>query len=427
MSKGNLFLGQGRGKVGDVVFYRLAGEQVTRARNRSPKNPQTPMQLAQRVIMNTVSKAYSLFQPLADHSFQGLTEGSENQRQFIKDNTDLLRLKCAEVFADPEEWETPAGSVYNFNPKSYIYPVLNDYYVSRGQIASLSIVSANPVPVLTFLTQPASAAMTYAEVVSCLGLQRGDQLTFVVATHDGRFGYNYRSELNGLRFARVILEPSNGDMSVQFLSGGTVNMPNPKNEGIVQLSIEDVTIQDVYSGYGIKFKFPDVSEATTAPVNYGGATVIVSRWNGVSWLRSTQQLVPCFTGSYAEVSDVLLYAIQSYMSDQASSLYLNQADRSEPIAATGAVVSVVLGGGVPVSPGSVLTNVSADNYGVQVIGSGLNSDRVKITIEGGAVVPFSTNGPYEMTWYNPGDPETTYVLTINGEMYMKFTTGEIRP
>lgn len=427
MSKGNLFLGQGRGKVGDIVFYRLAGEQVTRARNRSPKNPQTPMQLAQRVIMNTVSKAYSLLQPLADHSFQGLTEGSENQRQFIKDNTDLLRLKCAEVFADPEDWEGPAGNVYNFNPKSYIYPVLNDYYVSRGQIASLAIVSANPVPVLTFLTQPGSADITYAELVSLLGVQRGDQLTFVVATHDGRFGYNYRSELNGLRFARVILEPSNGDMSVPFLSGGAINMPNPKNEGIVQLSIENVTIEDVYSGYGLKFKFPDVSEATTAPVNYGGATVIVSRWNGVSWLRSTQQLVPCFTGSYAEVSDVLLYAIQSYMSDQASSLYLNQADRSEPVAATGADVSMVLGGGVPVSPGAVLTNVDANSYGVQVIGSGLNSDRVKITIEGGADVPFETNGPYEMTWYNPGDPLTTYVLTINGEMYMKFTTGQIRP
>ena len=28
MSKGNLFLGFGRGKVGDVVFSRLNGEQV---------------------------------------------------------------------------------------------------------------------------------------------------------------------------------------------------------------------------------------------------------------------------------------------------------------------------------------------------------------------------------------------------------------
>ena len=47
MSKGNLFLGFGRGKVGVVVFSRLNGEQVTRARNRSPRKPKYPLQLLQ--------------------------------------------------------------------------------------------------------------------------------------------------------------------------------------------------------------------------------------------------------------------------------------------------------------------------------------------------------------------------------------------
>lgn len=417
MSKGNLFLGQGRGKVGDIVFYRLAGEQVTRARNRSPKNPQTPMQLAQRVIMNTVSKAYSLFKPLADHSFQGLAEGSENQRQFIKDNTDLLRLKCAEVFADPEEWETPAGSVYNFNPKSYIYPVLNDYYISRGQINSLTVVSANPVPVLTFLSQPASANMTYAEVVSCLGVQRGDQLTFVVATHDGRFGYNYRSELNGLRFARVILDPSNGDMSVPFLSGGAVNFPNEKNEGDVQLSIENVTIEDVYTGFGMKFRFADVSEATTAPVNYGGATVIASRWNGSSWLRSTQQLVPCFTGGYAEVSDVLLYAIQSYMSDATSSLYLNQSDTRDILPSGQArVVSAALSRStslIVMSRGGTYQVTTAAHV-ANFIGGGFTSDSMRVTKDGvnlSALSLASDSARYTL------EGEGTYIFYVNGDAW----------
>ena len=59
MSKGNLFLGFGRGKVGDVVFYRSNGEQITRSLNRNPKNPRSESQLLQRIIMGTVMQAYS--------------------------------------------------------------------------------------------------------------------------------------------------------------------------------------------------------------------------------------------------------------------------------------------------------------------------------------------------------------------------------
>lgn len=39
MAKGNPLMSQMRGKVGDLVMTRLAGEQITRSRNRHPKNP----------------------------------------------------------------------------------------------------------------------------------------------------------------------------------------------------------------------------------------------------------------------------------------------------------------------------------------------------------------------------------------------------
>ena len=48
MSKGNVLLGYARGKVGDVVFSRRNGEQITSARNRNPRNPRTPRQMFQR-------------------------------------------------------------------------------------------------------------------------------------------------------------------------------------------------------------------------------------------------------------------------------------------------------------------------------------------------------------------------------------------
>lgn len=328
MSKGNLLLGQARGKVGDVVFYRMAGEQVTRARNRSPRNPRTPVQLAQRVILNTVSKAYSLFQELADHAFEGLAQGAENQRQFIKDNNDMLRIRCAAMFADPEDWRYYASQIFNFNQKPYTFPVLNDYYISRGTIPSVVCEVFQPIPSLSLMGTFDSADLTYQQVCDGLGLQPGDQLTFLVATHDGRLGYDIGTQLNGMKYARVILEPSNGDMSAAFLSGGAINLPNQKNEGNVVLAISSHTWADETTHYGLDFSFADVSTTDTDQLTYGGAAAIASRWSGSKWLRSTQQLVPCWSGGKALNFDILLDAIDSYMTETGSDLYLNQGNEA---------------------------------------------------------------------------------------------------
>lgn len=48
MAKGNMLLGYSRGAVGDLVFSRSKGQQVARARNRNPNNPNTEAQVLQR-------------------------------------------------------------------------------------------------------------------------------------------------------------------------------------------------------------------------------------------------------------------------------------------------------------------------------------------------------------------------------------------
>lgn len=100
MAKGNLFLGMGRGKVGDLVFYRQYGEQVTRARNRSPRNPNSYKQRVQRAIMASVSRIYSLGYRIFDHSWQGERVGQGSQSAFVKANVAILRnLVTAELKA----------------------------------------------------------------------------------------------------------------------------------------------------------------------------------------------------------------------------------------------------------------------------------------------------------------------------------------
>lgn len=91
MAKGNMLQGMARGKVGDVVFSRLYGEQISRVRNRHPKNPRTNAQLYQRAIMATCMQAYSAGKEIFDHAFEGKAVGAENQRRFMTLNAKLLR------------------------------------------------------------------------------------------------------------------------------------------------------------------------------------------------------------------------------------------------------------------------------------------------------------------------------------------------
>lgn len=110
MAKGNLFLGQGRGKVGSVVFYRQDGEQITRTRNFHPRNPRSNSQQMQRAILATISQAYTAGHALFDHSFEGYSVGAHNQRRFQYLNLRLLRSAIA-ADLQRESYETMTGRV----------------------------------------------------------------------------------------------------------------------------------------------------------------------------------------------------------------------------------------------------------------------------------------------------------------------------
>ncbi len=55
-----MFQGYARGAVGDVVFSRQGGQQVSRARNRNPNNPKTFSQVVQRARFTNCVRFYQL-------------------------------------------------------------------------------------------------------------------------------------------------------------------------------------------------------------------------------------------------------------------------------------------------------------------------------------------------------------------------------
>lgn len=131
MAKGNLFLGMGRGKVGDVVFYRKNGEQISRVRNRSVRNPNTDAQLYQRAIIATVSKAYQAGSAIFDHSFEGVPVGARCQSRFMELNCNLLRsLVDSDIVANRGDGACQAAVV----ARGGSWPVANAYRISQGSL-----------------------------------------------------------------------------------------------------------------------------------------------------------------------------------------------------------------------------------------------------------------------------------------------------
>ena len=129
MAKGNMFLGMARGKVGDVVFYRADGQQLSRVRNRNPRNPRSNAQLFQRAIMATIVQAYTAGKAIFDHSFQGYSVGAQNQREFLKRNAKLLREAVAIDINTPIATNQQKGRVVAPGISS---PVPFAYEISSG-------------------------------------------------------------------------------------------------------------------------------------------------------------------------------------------------------------------------------------------------------------------------------------------------------
>lgn len=78
-----MLLGLAAGKIGDLVFYRDGGEQRTRTRV-VPKNPRSPLQMAQRVKMANVSAVYRLFSNVMRDSFTNLPSNQSGYNAFAK-------------------------------------------------------------------------------------------------------------------------------------------------------------------------------------------------------------------------------------------------------------------------------------------------------------------------------------------------------
>ena len=185
MAKGNMLLGYARGKVGDLVFTRRNGEQVTRPRVRVVNNPKTEGQQIQRMIFASVIAAYSRCKSICDHSFEGVKYGADSQAKFMSENLKRLRAYYAKY---PD-----SASMVDLKPYEGMAFALPNDRANAG--LGLIIAQGNipkPAPKLTaagvlegFGTS-VGGNPTIADVLAAIGAVKGDQITVVMMRDNGQ-------------------------------------------------------------------------------------------------------------------------------------------------------------------------------------------------------------------------------------------------
>lgn len=129
MARGNLFLGQAKGRVGSVVFSRRNGHQISRTYNASPSNPKTRAQATQRAQFATVIAASQALKEVINNSFDGKKNGQESVNEFVSANLNDLRARGLNGDFVANEWLVPKG-------QSFIQP--QPWIISKGNVGSLN-------------------------------------------------------------------------------------------------------------------------------------------------------------------------------------------------------------------------------------------------------------------------------------------------
>lgn len=410
MSKGNMLLGFARGKVGSLVFSRANGKQITRAKADVIRNPQTQAQYIQRIILNTVSQAYSNMCAIVDHSFEGVAKGQKSMSFFMKKNMDALREKIARAQADG----LTLAEVYNFAPLGTDYFMLNDYLIAKGSLPTIDLDMPAAGQEDQYSIVSGLAANTYGAVLNAFGLERGDQLTFVQMI-SGKFYYT-----------RVILDPRNEDGSAAplnsvFVLDNAIGLPSERNEG----NFYSLT----YDAGAIKFAIK------SGPV-YAGAIIVSRKNEDDTWMRSTTSL----KSQIDETSGEWFLSMHDAIDESqfgitlGSSRYLNNAGVGGGGAANESVpeVTSVTFDGTAYSVPKAYQVSSEDSSVIMNAISARGLDRTKTYVvkakrSGGAQVgsdiAVSSNGTITATTINISAGETLNVaLYENGTQIQQFAT-----
>ena len=309
--------------------------QVDATSSRHTKNAKTTAQTVQRVLMKAAGMAYGMFKHICNHSFEGVSNGSQCMNKFRKVNLRYLRERASTL----QNTGQSLSQFYQFMPLQSDKWSPFAAIISQGHLPEVTVGIDAAGGHKAYVNVP---GRTYADFVNSWGLQRGDQITFVTVQklHD-KYEVSY---------ARIVLNPRNADgsgapMTTEIVdSQGEFPCSNWKN----RLNFSS-------------FEFD--TDHFNFVLGRGGivvaAGIIVSRKDkSGDWFRSNCQLTLNEAGLGSDLCSLATAVENSYVTpeiDLESELYLNNAGTS----GTGSTDDVTPGGGSGgVTPGAP----AYDNY-----------------------------------------------------------------
>lgn len=284
--------GQLRGKRGGVVYYRSLGQQVSRSRNFSPRNPKTFAQMIQRLFLANASKAAVGLKEVVDHSFEGVAYGSESVRHF--QSMAQAALKAATPTAKGTTKICPLVPMDALG-----FPVAN-FMISSGTLKApqytINVVetgSINRIACDNGIEAESLTAVTVQQLCDALGVTIADQLTFVLTNGKVSDGAaNFEEFMYDNAVASIVRLNFKQDAASQpvFTAGGLINTAvlvteKSNNSADLQFSLDSDTIS-IAPGY-----------------ECSAVGIIASRYENGAWRRSTSYLKTAAIVSSQEFND----------------------------------------------------------------------------------------------------------------------------
>lgn len=242
MSKDNMLLGYARGKVGDVVFTRLKGQQVARAYNPNPNDKKSEAQIAQRVKLPSLVAFYQRNRTFFPYAFSTKKNQWSEYNAFVSANL----LAGRNVFYAKGNLELG-------------YPVVAPFIMSRGNMQQVSALFSVP---------PTAGSRRFVVAGGIVFDPKAE------GTVEGAFGVDGRIDI-GKASQMLINQNSflqNGDMITFYVvatdkigTGGSIveqNLGNANRYFTVQLTL-DISSKEKFEQNGLYLTTTDYESGTS--------------------------------------------------------------------------------------------------------------------------------------------------------------------
>ena len=168
MAKGNMFIGNGSGKVGNLVVATRAGEQITRVYQPRVANPKSYQQMLQRAKFANAVKFYKkAVQNFFKFAFEDKKKSESDYNAFMRHNimNSALLIKG--------------------NVDDAYFPALGRWVMSSGSLPNAFRIEKSDASGFVFINESMKANATIGDISSALlgqGFHTGDIVTFVLIT-----------------------------------------------------------------------------------------------------------------------------------------------------------------------------------------------------------------------------------------------------